>query len=542
MGKVALYVWAAVLATAVVAVWLPGCSNRLIVKPAPETPGTLTDERDGRKYRTAQIGGKTWMAENLNYLPASGNSWCYGDNDANCAKYGRLYDWKTALAACPAGWHLPAPWEWNILGRAAGSEKRIDDRSHVDYLGAGERLKAKSGWLDAADKSGGGTDDYGFSALPGGYRNFPTGGFFNAGSDGYWWTDMGYNIYHMDDDTPAGIRYMYYGNGYLSQYLELTGAGLSVRCARDENKYAATVVSAGADAKGGGRYAPGEPVTIAAGTAPGKRFSHWTHTGGNATLDDTNGAETAFAMPASDITLTAIFDTIIAESGTFTDVRDGKTYRTAIIGGKTWMAENLNFQANNSMCYNCDDSICEKYGKLYDWQTANAVCPAGWHLPNLREWNYLTETTSGRKIASYIWEIAGDKLKAKSGWTGDDCRDECSDKGGNGTDDYSFSALPGGGFDDEDGFYRGGNSGYWWAATDNDSANAARIKYNHGQSAVPVIKISGHIRAFGYRLRELGFGGSAGYSVRCVMDGSVAAEEKWEKENVRRKAEKGRGI
>jgi len=134
--------------------------------------GTFTDSRNGRKYRTVKIGGKTWMAENVNYQPKSGNSWCYENEDSNCKKYGRLYDWNTAKTVCPAGWHLPSREEWNELVTASGGNV------------AGKALKSTYGW----NGNGNGTDEFGFSALPGGSRR--SGGNFNsAGYDGgHWWT------------------------------------------------------------------------------------------------------------------------------------------------------------------------------------------------------------------------------------------------------------------------------------------------------------------------------------------------------------------
>ena len=78
------------------------------VDPSTVVKGTMVDERDGQAYKTVVIGTQTWMAENLNYayigIPYnfSGNtsdstSWCYGDNPANCTKYGRLYTWAAAM-------------------------------------------------------------------------------------------------------------------------------------------------------------------------------------------------------------------------------------------------------------------------------------------------------------------------------------------------------------------------------------------------------------------------------------------------------------
>ena len=67
----------------------------------------LTDNRDGNVYRTISVNGVTWMADNLRFKPETGSA--YFDNNTNNAKdYGLLYDWKTAVKSCPAGWRLPS--------------------------------------------------------------------------------------------------------------------------------------------------------------------------------------------------------------------------------------------------------------------------------------------------------------------------------------------------------------------------------------------------------------------------------------------------
>jgi uncharacterized protein (TIGR02145 family) len=160
----------------------------------------LTDDRDGKTYRPVQIGKQMWMAENLNYN-ASGSK-CYGNEPANCAKYGRLYNWAAAKAACPKGWHLPSKAEWDVLTASVGGSPT-----------EGKYLKAASGW----NGEGNGADAHGFAALPGGYGTSDNY-FSNAGLSGYWWSASAYG------------RYMYYNYegaywiNYNEDYL------FSVRC------------------------------------------------------------------------------------------------------------------------------------------------------------------------------------------------------------------------------------------------------------------------------------------------------------------------
>jgi uncharacterized protein (TIGR02145 family) len=149
------------------------------------------------------------------------------------------------------------------------------------------------------------------------------------------------------------------------------------------------------------------------------------------------------------------------------DPRDGKSYRSVIIYSQTWMAENLNYQTSNSKCPNPEGflgltslfsdtdnnasklsdknaSNCANYGRLYNWDEAKNACPAGWHLPSNAEWTELIDYVGG-------WKTAGTKLKSTSGWYA----------GGNGTDQYGWSALP-----------SGFGGGFWWSATEYDASNA----------------------------------------------------------------------
>ena len=172
--------------------------------------GVVKDSRDGKTYPTIKIGTQVWMAENLNYRTGSG-SWCYGNSSANCEKYGRLYNWETARRACPSGWHLPSDREWTVL---------------TEFLGgtavAGTKMKSTNGWFD----EGNGTNESGFSGLPGGDRP-SIGSFFIIGKTGNWWSS--------DESTTinAFSRLLYHFNGGVNRVSTLKGRGLSVRCLRD---------------------------------------------------------------------------------------------------------------------------------------------------------------------------------------------------------------------------------------------------------------------------------------------------------------------
>ncbi|GBU22892.1 hypothetical protein R80B4_02805 [Fibrobacteres bacterium R8-0-B4] len=173
--------------------------------------GAFTDKRDGKTYKTVNIGDQTWMAQNLDYHTKSG-SWCYDNNADSCKKYGRLYDWNTAMSACPNGWRLPSRKDWRELVTVAGSS-----------TGA-TKLKTKSGWKDDGD----GTDSYGFSAMSAGRRG-SDGRFRNAGKYGYWWTAT---------EFPIGGGNAFYRNmdyNYTNVYEDYRDKsnGCSVRCLSD---------------------------------------------------------------------------------------------------------------------------------------------------------------------------------------------------------------------------------------------------------------------------------------------------------------------
>lgn len=171
----------------------------------------------------------------------------------------------------------------------------------------------------------------------------------------------------------------------------------------------------------------------------------------------------------------------------FTDSRDGKKYKTVVIGKQTWMAENLAYKPKygNYWAYDNNSSNIAKYGYLYDFNTACQVCPKGWHLPSYEEW---------MELSNYLGasNIAGNKMKSTSGWKDD----------GNGTNVSGFSGLPGGSRLSYGPFDAIGKFGSWWSSTEYsaDFAWARGLDYYDGTV----------LRDF-YVKRK-------GLSVRCLRD------------------------
>ena len=184
---------------------------------------------DGYTYGVVQIGDQVWFSENLrttvyangDVIPAGltdgewistneGATSVYGEGSSGCenyspdidacdevqslAEYGRLYIWHVvddARGLCPVGWHVPTDEEWTDLE---------DFITAQGFSGTeGTALKSTYGWTEQYG-GGNGTDDFGFSALPGGYRYYSNGYFYDAGSVGYWWSSSpdGGNAWYRD--------------------------------------------------------------------------------------------------------------------------------------------------------------------------------------------------------------------------------------------------------------------------------------------------------------------------------------------------------
>jgi len=223
------------------------CVNGVVVNN--NSNNSSSSPCDIKDYRTVKIGNQVWMAENLNCHIKGAGSRCYAEGVVgvstdsvakNCAKYGRLYNWAAAMdidtiynkkewdgsdvkhrGICPSGWHIPSDAEWTTL---------------LDFVGgtdiAGTKLKTKSDWHDCYNPPGSGnlvnkgTDNYDFSALPGGFGS-SDGSFYHVGISGSWWSA-----------TESGSNYAYYKSMSCSSE-RVSGANQdkvslrSVRCLQD---------------------------------------------------------------------------------------------------------------------------------------------------------------------------------------------------------------------------------------------------------------------------------------------------------------------
>jgi uncharacterized protein (TIGR02145 family)/uncharacterized repeat protein (TIGR02543 family) len=252
----------------------------------------------------------------------------------------------------------------------------------------------------------------------------------------------------------------------------------------------------------GQRHAANMPINISAAAPSGYRFVNWTVTVGG-TVANPNSTNTTVTLTAN-ATVTANFQ--LQSTGGGVGVIEGDTliyagqrYRTVIIDGRMWMAENLNLDVPGSVCYGQDGQVqdeeshsqsyitlsssevqanCNRYGRLYDWATAmgfdptcnsgffgscasqiqsphQGICPVGWHVPSDDDWTALVNYVSTDGAGSN----AGTRLKSTSGWY-------IYESYLPGTDDFGFSALPGGHSGLSGHFYNVGYIGNWWSATE----------------------------------------------------------------------------
>ena len=497
--------------------------------------GTMTDERDGQTYRTVVIGTQMWMAENLNYgtmISASSNQqddsvvekYCYDDNMENCETYGGLYQWAEAMAIssqyntaswsssdtlnhqgiCPVKWHIPTATEMLTL------TNYVDESNDAVANGnEGISLRANSDlWSNVV-----GTDLFGFASLPAGFRNIYSASWYLGDSTYYWYSIESSVTYAMN------LHYEYGGDGTVPVSDQKIN-GYSIRCIYDttivlssssESSSSSIEISSSSEEFSSSEASSSSSIIVSSSIEAYSSSSASESISSAMPSSSSEASSSSIEISSSsEESSSSSFDwddcVSAGNCGTFTDSRDGLSYKYTTIGTQTWMAENLNYDTLNdsgSWCYNDTASYCDTYGRLYNWSTAMAVdtlfhtdsilgdsvnhrgiCPEGWHVPSSAEWDTLVNYVGGE-------DVAGTYLMANSNlWSTN-----------SGTDDYGFSALPGGRYGGSP-FYGVGYYGYWWTAAEYSSTGAYG-RGMHGSSA---------------NVNSSYYDKSYGFSLRCVED------------------------
>jgi uncharacterized protein (TIGR02145 family) len=200
--------------------------------------GGLIKDIDRNYYNTVVIGTQTWMAENLKttkyndgtpitYTGTDYTSWvnntsgayAWFNNDEATYKttYGALYNRYTVNTSklCPSDWHVPTDDEWTTL---------------ITYLGgesiAGGKLK-ETGTTHWYSPNTGATNETGFTALPGGFRDSDGSAFGGVEGNGLWWSAT------QSDNTGGWFRSLFYDRSDVQRGALANKYGLSVRCLKD---------------------------------------------------------------------------------------------------------------------------------------------------------------------------------------------------------------------------------------------------------------------------------------------------------------------
>ena len=392
--------------------------------------GTLTDSRDGRTYRTTQIGNQIWMAENLKFskftngdadevLESNLRNWtsCKLNDDqpeaeSDCEKYGRRYSWTAAMnvdddfrngrvpegeiwlehqGVCPDGWHIPDNADWRELTYFISTREGEDN--------VAKSLQSMYGW------GPGRLDKYGFTA-------------FRIKGTLFWNVDE-YSTVTYEDRAKHAYAFKLEDSSSASTTLSKEKK-LYVRCIKNRGN----VENIKNDATG--------------------------------LLSHTFERDQVFSSNV--------------QYGSFKDERDGTVYKTVVIGSQEWFAENLNYKAIvGSSCYDNNAANCEVYGRLYRRKTAMAkqneqyrdVCPIGWHIPSSGEWKTLNDY-----VASQTDTPVGTALKSPVGFS---CNEsQCAEPAPTGTNEFGFSAI-GAGWDLSGKHSNEGMVAMFWVSDQTDS-------------------------------------------------------------------------
>lgn len=469
----------------VLKVRIDGSKGRFIkIKIYGKLKDDVISDIEGNFYHTVKIGDTWWMSENLkttelkdgtpvpNWIDWGPGGYCYYNNDPGYKDtYGAIYSENIVKSGnlCPTGWHVPNNSEWSYITEFLGGPTE-----------AGGKLK-EAGTAHWSPPNTGATNESGFTALPGGYRDHiaynelgKTGFFWSVSkcggtSDCGWgiafssdimsWSDrnasVGYSVRCIKGEEPMVPEVQTWSKWYLTiYYVNSTEAYPGVSVLNDHgypvfqkgvcwSTNPLPTISDNHTVNG---------VGLITGLIPGAKYYVRAYA--------TSSAGTGYSMSISFTTLTEAEPVKI-------DV-DGNRYETVLIGSQVWMKSNLHTSVLNDglpMQLITDDNLAwwnstvpaycfhpqnEYQGTIYNWQTVNTgkICPQGWHVPSNADWTNLTNylVTHGY---NYDGTFQGDKsakaLSAEFMWK------SSVNPGTPGNTDYpekvnasGFSAIPGG--------------------------------------------------------------------------------------------------
>jgi uncharacterized protein (TIGR02145 family) len=321
----------------------------------------FTDSRDNKSYPFTVIGSRVWMTENLNYSAGETLGWCYYANMSGANPHENS-------SYCNDGYG------------------RVYNFSESDLCPTGWHIPNASEWTSVSSSIK--------RILAGNYD--PTNSWKERGTYGFYWV----------------------GNGQLvimsSDYFEIqtptkTVEYFSIRCVANETQSCGIGTFNPAT-----QFCIGSTIYSRCGTAsynPATDFCSGTTIYKKCGNQEYNTSK----QKCEDGVLVDIY-------GTFTDTRDGKIYETINIGSKTWMTENLNYSAGETLgwCYGANmsganphenSSYCDDgYGRVYNF-SESGLCPAGWRIPSESEWtsaiSSINRILAGNYDPTNLWKERG---------------------------------------------------------------------------------------------------------------------------------------
>jgi uncharacterized protein (TIGR02145 family) len=172
--------------------------------------GHAIHDKNGNRYQAMKMpDGKLWIMANIN-ADVPGSS-CYDSLERNCARYGRLYTWKTAMKVCGVlgeEWHLPSGDDWRTLARYYGGIYSESNNGKASYIALTEGGSAQ---FNALLSGGGG----------------PTGNYWRIEAHGFYWTST-----ETNDSTAWFVNF---GKGRPALFIQNgeKGDAFAVRCVKN---------------------------------------------------------------------------------------------------------------------------------------------------------------------------------------------------------------------------------------------------------------------------------------------------------------------